>query len=91
MNDGVLQGSYNPAGFSTEQVKLYAKHTGARPSSPPMPSPPRGADGLVAFRATCRGEMPDGFASIVKLEDGSVHLEATLSKDRELYFDRREF
>jgi hypothetical protein len=35
--------------------------------------------------------MPDGFASIVKLEDGSVHLEATLSKDRELYFDRREF
>jgi len=35
--------------------------------------------------------MPDGFASIVKLEDGSVRLEATLSKDRALYFDRREF
>ncbi|GHG98820.1 hypothetical protein [Pseudodonghicola xiamenensis] len=91
MNDGVLQGSYNPSGFSTEQVKLYAKQYCSEAKLASYAESAPGGDGLVAFRATCRGEMPNGHAIILKREDGSVLLESTLSKDGELHFDQKAF
>ncbi len=91
MEDGVLQGSYNPAGFSSQQIKFYAKQYCSEAKLASYAESAPGADGLVAFRGTCRGEMPNGHAIILKREDGSVLLESTLSKDGNLYFDQREF
>lgn len=92
MDDGVLQGNYNPAGFTSKQVKFYAKQYCSQTSLGSYAESAPAGNGLVAFQATCRGEMPyNGHATIMRNSDGSVLVEATLAKDGNIFFDQKKF
>ncbi len=92
MDDGVIRGSYNPAGFSAKQVKFFAKQYCSQTRLGSYSESAAAENGLIGFQASCSGGLPyGGHAVVARQADGSVLVEATLSKDGNIFFDQKTF